>query len=158
MTRKRKMKNLLTSTLFGIVAMCLALGGLSIFGSCAPAPVLGVVAAASASCISQEVSEEISGDLSLRLTEAFDAAEAGTITGEELTLRLREALQTYGAELKEAIVLGTADEMASQLKGVTQLATGAGGAIGVATTIASYIMRELSWRRKRRPEVMAAPA
>ena len=153
MTLKRKMKNALFSLFYGLVAFILAMGAMSILGACVPAPAIGAVALAGtqSSCLTPESAARADSGLNLALVQALDEAAAGSITGEELTLRLRDSLVTYGEELRTAIVTDTATAMATTIGGATQKATEQGGAIGAATALLAYAARELSWRTKRKP-------
>lgn len=150
MTTRRKMKNLLTSIVYGLLAFILTLGMFSIVSGCAQAAAIGG-SLALGSCLTPEQAAQVDGNLNLRLVEALDDAASGAITGEELTLRLRDSLVTYGEELRTAIVNDTATAMATTIGGATQQATEQGGAIGAATAVLGYLAREMSWRVKRKP-------
>jgi len=158
MTCKRKMKQLLQSIIIGMIATIAAIGAISVLPSCAPVPAIGALAAGvgGASCITPERAAELDNDLNLALIEALDEAAAGSITGEELTVRLRSALVTYGQELRTAIVTDTTTRVAGELGAATQQGAAGGGVIGIATAIASWFLRERSWKTRREPAVVEA--
>jgi hypothetical protein len=149
------MKHLLVTLFLTLAAYVCAIGALSLLGGCAPVPMAGavVLGASSSSCLTPESAARADSALNLALVEALDDAAGGSITGEELTTRLRSALVTYGQELRTAIVQDTASEVSGQLARVTDVATTQGGGIGLASAALTYFIRELSWRKRRKPAI-----